>query len=404
MNKLTLTLIGIALPLTVSAQQPGAPTTAQQDTAAKPALPPSDSAKPAVKQPPAAKTPALDFSGVVFGNFQYRTDAAARAQNKFDVERAYLTFKMPAGDRASIRVTTDLFQQTSSPNDSYYRGWTIRAKYAYLQYDFLKTAGWSAAGRIGLVQNMFIDHEESYWLRWLSPVAVDRAGYFSSSDAGVATVVTMPNKLGEVYAAISNGSSYQSRETDRFKDYQARVTFTPLGASGVPFLRTLALTGWVYEGTNGSKFSTGGTGQIAPVSSGLRRDRYGAFVGLRDPRLTLGLDYARRRDQGESGLNTVASPRAVTDSTGDLISAYAVARPFQMMDTKSTIPLGLVARLDRVKPNTATNMTYDTFIGGVLWDLSKKTSLSLDYQQQIPRNGSTAAMSKTFFVHWVANF
>lgn len=409
---LTLTLAAVTAPLSLGAQHSVTPSdTAAKTTtdtaakpAAKPAAEPADSTRSASKQPPAAKTSALDFSGVLFGNYQYRTDAAARAQNKFDVERAYLTFKMPAGERTSIRVTTDVFQQTSSPNDAYYRGWAIRAKYAYLQYDFLKTADWSAAGRIGLVQNMFIEHEEGFWLRWLSPVGVDRAGYFSSADAGVATVVTMPDKLGELYAAISNGTSYQSRETDRFKDYQARVTFTPLGASSIPLLRTLALTGWAYKGTNGSRFASGGTGQIAPVSSGLRRDRYGAFVALRDPRLTLGLDYARRRDQGESGLNTVASPRAVTDSTGDLISAYTVVRPFQMASARSTIPLGLVARLDRVKPNTATNMSYDTFIGGVIWDLSKKTSLSLDYQQQLPSNGSATAMSKTVFVHWVANF
>ncbi|HSU96762.1 MAG TPA: hypothetical protein VLI40_05995, partial [Gemmatimonadaceae bacterium] len=81
----------------------------------------------------------IDFSGVVFGNYQYQAAAGAnKDQNKFDVERAYLTFKMPAGDRASIRVTGDLYQQTASGSDAYYKGWVLRAKYAYLQYDFLK--------------------------------------------------------------------------------------------------------------------------------------------------------------------------------------------------------------------------------------------------------------------------
>ena len=81
----------------------------------------------------------IDFSGVVFGNYQYQAAAGPnKNQNKFDVERAYLTFKMPAGDRASIRVTGDLYQQTASGSDSYYKGWVLRAKYAYLQYDFLK--------------------------------------------------------------------------------------------------------------------------------------------------------------------------------------------------------------------------------------------------------------------------
>ena len=52
---------------------------------------------------PAVVTPALDFSGVVFGSYTYRTDSAAKAglggqnPNQFSVDRAYLTFRMPAG-------------------------------------------------------------------------------------------------------------------------------------------------------------------------------------------------------------------------------------------------------------------------------------------------------------------
>src|SRR2546421_2050731 len=92
------------------------------------------------------KTPQLDFSGVIFGNYQYRTDSAAKAAlagkspNQFQIERVYLTFRMPVGDRASIRATTDIFQGDQS-NASFYRGWVVRLKYGYLQYDFLKNGG-----------------------------------------------------------------------------------------------------------------------------------------------------------------------------------------------------------------------------------------------------------------------
>ena len=82
------------------------------------------------KQPPPA--PPIDFSGILFANFQYRGDKGpAKASNRFDVERVYLTFRMPAGEHTSVRVTTDVFQQTTPGNDSYYprgrsasRGWT----------------------------------------------------------------------------------------------------------------------------------------------------------------------------------------------------------------------------------------------------------------------------------------
>src|SRR5687768_7772201 len=73
-----------------------------------------DSARRDTARPPAppAKTPQLDFSGIIFANWNYRTDRGARAQNRFDVERAYLTFRMPVGDRSSVRITADVFQQT----------------------------------------------------------------------------------------------------------------------------------------------------------------------------------------------------------------------------------------------------------------------------------------------------
>jgi hypothetical protein len=252
---------------------------------------------------------------------------------------------------------------------------------------------------------MFIDHEETFWPRWLSLVPVERAGYFSSADAGVATIVTIPNKYGELYAAVTNGPGYASRETDRFKDYQARLTLTPLSASDVSYLRTFAIDGWVYRGAIASKFVNGGAGQVGPVGSGLDRNRWGVFAGIKDPRLVVGVDYARRNDGGEgSSLNTVASPRVVTDSTGSLLSGYAVVKPFQMADATSSFPLGLVARWDHVKPNTSRDADYNVVIAGLTWDLSKKSSISLDYQEQTPRNTTAVAPTRVYFLHWVANF
>src|ERR1041385_7212713 len=69
--------------------------------------------------------PPIDFSGVIYSNYQYRTDIQAKDFNKFDLERVYLTFRMPAGDRTSIRVTTDVFQQQNAANAAYYAGWTV---------------------------------------------------------------------------------------------------------------------------------------------------------------------------------------------------------------------------------------------------------------------------------------
>ena len=367
---------------------------------------PADTTKPAAPPPAASVSIPVDFSGVIYANFQYRGDAgAAKSTNKFDLERAYLTFRMPAGDRASIRITADVFQQATPPNDAFYRGWVVRAKYAYLQYDYLKSAtGWNGLVRGGLLHNVVIDHVESFWPRWISQSPVERAGFFSSSDAGVATQLSFPNKFGELYATIVNGPGYTSRETDRFKDYAARLSLTPFSGSSNKVIKTFALTGWTYVGAVGSQFVAGGPGQVGTVGSSLPRTRAGIFAGVRDPRLSLGAEWDTRKDAREGGANTVLAPRVEIDSTGRLIAGFVAAKPFQLLNDKSTFPLGVVARWDRFKPNTDTDAYINTVIGGLTWDLNKKTALSLDYQEQTPHSGAIAATTKTYFLHLVANF
>ena len=377
-----------ALPLAAFAQQP------------------ADTTKPA---PPPAATVSIpvDFSGVLYANFQYRGDkGTAHSTNKFDVERAYLTFRMPAGDRASIRITADVFQQTSATNnaDAFYKGWVVRAKYAYLQYDLIKSPTWNANIRGGLLHNVVIDHVEQFWPRWISQTPVERAGFFSSADAGVAATLSFPNKLGEIYATVVNGPGYTSRETDRFKDYAARLTLTPLSGSDNKIIKTFALSGWTYVGAVGSQFVNGGAGQVGTVGVSMPRTRAGIFAGLRDPRLTAGLEWDTRKDASETGANTLVAPRVEVDSTGRLIAGFLTAKPFQLLNDKSTFPLGIVARWDRFKPNTNTDAYLNTVIGGLTWDLNKKTALSFDYQEQTPHSGATAAATKTYFLHLVANF
>jgi hypothetical protein len=366
--------------------------------------PAADTTKPAPA--PAATLVPVDFSGVLYANFQYRGDAgAAKSSNKFDVERAYLTFRMPAGDHASIRITADVFQQANDANNAFYRGWVIRAKYAYLQYDFVRNPGFGLLARAGLLQNVVIEHVESFWPRWISQTPVERAGFFSSSDAGVASLITLPNKLGELYTSIVNGPGYTSRETDRFKDYSARLTITPLSASANNVLKTLALTAWTYQGAVASKFAAGGAGQIGPIGNALPRTRSGAFVGVRDPRLALGLEFDSRKDGGETGANTTFAPAAEIDSAGRLVAGFAVVKPFQLLNGQSALPLGILARWDRFKPSVTSPGYVSTVIAGMTWDLNKKTALSLDYQEQTPKSGLVGFTPlKTYFMHLVANF
>ncbi len=369
----------------------------------------------------AAATPSpLNFSGIIFGSYNFQQSTTPNAlkgqiDNAFIVDRAYLTFRMPAGDHTSIRITTDLYQ-TSEANPNAY---TIRAKYAYLQYDASKMDnGLQVTGRIGILHNVVIDHEESFWPRYLSQVALERAGYFASADVGVATQVALPNKMGELYATITNGPGYTSRETDRFKDYAARLSLTPLAnTKDMPLLSTFTITAWGYKGATASGSVNGGAGTNGAIGSALDRSRAGVFVGIKDPRLVIAGEWARRHEGGELGANTVASPVVSTETTGQLLSAYTVIRPLAFTSESGKSSFGVVARYDHVKPTSSTtgfttvpstDNAYHTALAGIFWDLSQKAQLALDYQESLASNNALSnappAPSKAYFAHFVVNF
>ena len=262
MRLISAALIGTCV-LTLAA---GASLPAQETTpAAKP-----DTAKAAAVAPSALP---FAFSGVIYTNYQYGGVKGNRAQNRFDLDRAYLNFRASAGEHDSIRVTVDVFQQRDTVTSAYYRGWTARLKYAYVQYDYLRGKGEAlkANVRLGMLHTVIVDKEESIWPRGLAQVAVEQSGFFSSSDLGAATSITLPGQAGEIYATITNGSGYSSREVDRFKDFAARLTLTPLAKTG-GYFKGLQVSPWYLNGNRGSDFARP-HGTVHAVSEGQQRDR-----------------------------------------------------------------------------------------------------------------------------------
>jgi hypothetical protein len=387
--------------------------------------------RPALAQTAAPAAPPIDFSGLMFGSFNLRNDSAAKAAlggkapNQFGIDRVYLTFRMPAGDNGSIRVTTDVFQNTSTATNGYYQGWAIRIKYAYFQYTTLRDhfgTGSNLAMRVGSLHNVVIDYEEGFWPRYLQQVGLERAGFFSSADVGVAGLLTLGNKWGEVYATLVNGPGYTSYERDRFKDFAIRGSLTPFAKNGTnPYLKSLAIAPWYYRGSLGSAFAAGGTNQVAPVTDGLARNRYGIFAGAKDRRLSLGVDFAQRVDESETGSNTAVSPRAVIDSTGRLIDGYIVGRPLEWFNSAKRSALSVVARFDHFTPNTSptsanyagTTPAYNFSVLGASFDLNQRITMALDWQQNSPTAFPPATgtnvrpippRQSTVFLHWQATF
>lgn len=363
-------------------------------------------------------TPVLDFSGVLFGNYQYRTDAAAKTTtggqpaSRFDIGRAYLNFRLPAGDRGAVRVTTDVYQQTGAAA-AYYAGWAIRLKYGYFQYEltrnFAGIQGLAAAARIGMLQTVIIEHEETFWPRWLGNSPAELNGFFSSADVGLSALMTLPSRFGEIYTTVVNGNGYSAAETDRYKDFAGRVSFTPFGRDS-GFLRTLTITPWYSVGATASQFVLGGAGQVGPVSEGLQKDRRGVFVGIRDRRLTGGVELAQRLETVESGLNTVGQPRVISDVTRDLVSGFAFVRPLEIFDPKRRSPFGIWGRFDRFENANAVGAQNELIWFGALWDINARATFSIDFQEVRPENPAvvppvnTTVRTKTLFLHWVVNY
>jgi hypothetical protein len=379
----------VAVPLTARAQY-STPDTTKTDTTKKHDAPPA--AKPA--------TPGLDFSAWVFGDFQYQTDDAAKASNggsapnKFDIGRAYLTFKGPLGDRVSYRVTTDIKQ--GGGTDSY-KGWFVRLKYAFLQYDYMKpnANGASAFARLGVLHTVVVDHEENFWPRFLAQTAVEKNGFFSSADLGVSTGITLPNKLGEIYADVVNGTGYDNPENNKYKDFQARVTLTPLMKS-TSILKTLTISPWFSYGGNASVFLNSPTDAI---TDRLDKNRYGIFVGNKDRRLTFGGEYAERKDGADNNTTDVTLDQIVT-TTGQLYDAFAIVRPLEFSQPDIKQSFGLIGRYDHWKPNKDVDGYVQFLVAGIFWEPTRKVTLALDYQEQSPKSGISGAKAQSIFLHW----
>lgn len=385
-----------------------------------------------------AVTPALDFSGVLFGSWGIRTDSAARATlggkspNQFSLDRAYLTFRMPAGDNAAIRVTTDIFQNANAAQNGFYQGWAVRVKYGYLQYTALRDAfggGSNLTGRIGILHTVVIDHQESFWPRYFGQVALERNGFMSSADAGVAGLMTLGNHWGEIYATVVNGGGYTAVERDRFKDFAARVSLTPFAnaTNTSPILKSFVIAPWYSKGGNPSTFAAGGSDQVGPgengaITGGMRKDRFGVFAGIKERRISAGAEWAQRNDasDGPANGNTSAVPRVVADSTGRLLDGFVLLRPVELFDAHRRSGLQLVGRFDRYTPNVDPSSAnyagstpgYDYWVAGVSYDVTSRFTMAVDWQVRDPRDFPPATganvrptpRSSSMFLHWQATF
>src|SRR4029079_2024244 len=158
-----------------------------------------------------------------------------------------------------------------------------------------------------------------------------------------------------------------------------------------PILRSFSISPWAYLGATASTFAAGGAGQVGPITEGMKRNRYGVFAGLRERRVVAGAEWAQRVDEGsESGLNTIASPRAVRDSTGRVLDAFFIGRTVEWFSANKRSNLSVIARFDHFTPSTdpqgpnyaGTTPSYNFWIAGLGYDLNQRITAALNWQVQ----------------------
>jgi len=373
-----LAVVAVAVPAIASAQQ----------TPAQPATP----------APATTVNVPIEFSGLLFPQFIYggAKGNGTRSANQFQLERAYLTAKAKIGDRTTLRLTSDIYRPGGNA------GYTMRAKFAYVQYDYWQNGagfmGSNAQVRLGIQQTVINETEEGYWPRYVAKIATERAGFFAAADLGASTTLSFPGSTGELFVEVANGPGYTSAENDRFKDYSARLTLTPLGVTPQ---RALTIAPWYYKGTVASA--------LAPVE-GRKRDRMGVFAGFRTPALMLGGDVARSANENER-----AAPGGIVteDRSGKVISMYTHLKPFAMRNPNGTKAWGILLRWDKISgengyvPNNGDFPVVDGkfFIAGLTHDVNSKLSWSLDWQQQSPNGAAAPALDlRTYNLHVSAAF
>jgi len=354
---------------------------------------------PATASPPSSDTPSIRVGATIFTNYSYQTepeitdsDGNLVHRSGFDVTRSYINLTGNLSHILAFRITPDIARETN-PASSLAGSLEFRIKYAFLQTnldDWMTPGSWA---RFGIQQTPYVDFAEGiYRYRFQGTMFVERAGFMSSSDAGVSFHYNFGSNYGDVHVGYYNGENYNRAEVNDQKGLMVRAT-------GRPFARSKP----VLRGLRASIFYVGDS----YVKDSERKRTVGAIT-YEHPWVVAGFEYLDARDQ-RSALPGMAS------MNGSGYSVWVIPRTSKGWE-------GLI-RYDHLTPNTSTalapfatsgNLTttldsqqQNRVIAGVAYWFklqgSVTASLLVDYDAQLFEN-LTAAPAKTVAVHALVNF
>jgi hypothetical protein len=267
--------------------------------------------------------------------------------NNFDVTRAYINVvaKLPHG--VGARITPDII----TTRNATITGLIVRIKYAFVSWTPTNSP---LTFKFGEIQTPWLDWEEALWdYRMQGQMAMERAGYLSSSDFGVSVDGNIHYDKLNFTAGIYNGENYSAGALgDQRKDFSARVSYKILNTD--------------MPGKVGG-FRISGYGQYGKPTTGGERYRAIGQLSYQTKMFLLAGEYGWAQDS-ITGTDTLTVKK---QTTGRVLSFYGVLR----------IPNSgwqIIARYDQNDPNTAStsvNNTTNRFIGGVAYQVSTNLRL-----------------------------
>lgn len=311
-----------------------------------------------------AQTPTITIGGVGYAQYLYqlKKDSSLTGnthQNNFDVTRAYVNVvgKFPAG--LMTRVTLDLDGRRAAANQL-----SIRLKYAYVAWTPQNS---DLTYKIGEIHTPLLDWEEALWdYRVQGTMALERAGYISSSDFGAGIDGNWGYDKVNMQVGLYNGENYSGTPGDARKDVMARVSVKLINSDLPGRVGGLRITGY---------------GQYGKPTTGGERQRWLGMISYKSKMITLAGEFASVKDSTTGGTFAGAAVAPVTERTGRVISAFGVV----------TIPnskFGIIGRIDLTDPNTdADNDKLTRIIGGVSYQLTPNLRLLGDIDNVTRQGG-----------------
>jgi hypothetical protein len=299
-----------------------------------------------------AQAPTVTVGGVGYAHYVYQLKDSANHANNFDLSRAYVNVRGSFAYGIKTRVTSDLYRAVDG-------SLALRLKYGFVSWTPDKSP---LTFKLGMLNTPLIEWLETLWdYRMQGTVALDRAGYLSSSDLGFLVDGNWGFDKVNLSAGVINGENYNKGVGDQRKDLAGRISVRVMGTDEGGITGGLRLTAYGHYG----KPTGGGT-----------RQRYVGIASYRSKALTFSGEISRTVDSALT--NPITSKK-----TGRVMSVFGVFHP-------TTSKFGVIGRFDTVDPNTnVENDRYSRVIAGVSYTMSSNLRVLVDLDQVTYQGGIT---------------